>query len=121
MLNIDMQFHKGIMFIRLKGELVKSTICQLDAEVTSLIKENGVCNIVFNISMITSIDHYGITSLLNNYEICKKNNGRSLLCGINKYVKNEINSSKILNYIDETTSEISALNIINLKEKLWNY
>ena len=115
LLDINLEFCKGILFIRLKGILNKNTVNKLKDEVNSLVKENGIRNLVFNISELESIDCYGINALLNNYELCKINHGQSLVCGINNnLVKHRINNSRLLKYMYETSDELSALNVINL-------
>ena len=95
MLNINLEFHKGILFTRLDGILDKNTVDKLEDEVTNLIKENGIRNTVFNISNLNFIDYDGINGLLNNYEICKLNNGKSLVCGLNGIVKQIISNINI--------------------------
>lgn len=115
MLDINIEFFKGILFIRLEGNLNKDTAGKLKEEVNNLVKENGIRNTVFNVSGLNSIDYYGINTLLNNYELCKDNNGKSLLCGLNNtLVKHRINNSSLLKYMYETSDELSAVNIINL-------
>lgn len=115
MLDINMEFHKGILFIRLSGSLNENTIDKLKSEVTSFIKDNGIRNIVYNISKINDIDCYGINALINNYNICKENNGQALVCGMRDgLVKHRIKNSRLLNYMYEASDELSALNIINL-------
>lgn len=115
MLGINLEFHKGILFVRLDGILDKNTVDKLDNEVTHLIKENGIRNIVFNISNLNSIDCDGINRLLNNYKICKLNKGKSLICGLNNgLVKQRINNSRLLKYMYETSDELSAVDVINL-------
>ena len=115
MLDINLEFHKGILFVRLTGALNKNTVDKLDNEVTTLIKENGIKNIVFNIGNLISIDCYGINELLKNYEICKLNKGKSLVCGVNNgLVKQRINNSRLLKYMYEASDELSAFNVINL-------
>ncbi|MEG2322204.1 MAG: anti-sigma factor antagonist [Bacilli bacterium] len=115
MLDINMEFHKGILFVRLIGILNKNTIDKLKNEVTLFIKENGIRNIVFNISNLESIDCYGINALLYNYEICRNNQGKSLLCGLsNTLVKHRIKNSRLLKYMYETADELSAISAINL-------
>lgn len=114
MLNINLEFHRGILFIRLNGSLDKTTVEKLETEVTRLVKESGIRNIVFNMSDLDSIDLSGIDSLIDNYKICKLNNGNSLICGINEFIKQKICSSKLLNYMHEINDELSALNYINL-------
>ncbi|MDD4809372.1 MAG: STAS domain-containing protein [Bacilli bacterium] len=110
-----MEFRKGILFVRLEGVLTKSTTDKMNSEVTTLIKDNGIRNIVFNISNLTSIDIKGINSLIYNYEICQNNQGKSLVCGINnQIVRDRIKNSRLLNYMYEASDELSAINIINL-------
>lgn len=114
MLNINLEFHRGILFIRLNGCLDETTVEKLESEVTTLIKESGIRNIVFNMSDLDSIDIFGIDSLMANYKICKLNNGNSLICGLNEFIKQKICSSKLLNYMHEINDELSALSYINL-------
>ncbi|MBE6138301.1 MAG: STAS domain-containing protein [Firmicutes bacterium] len=115
MLNIGYEFRKGILFIRLSGVLTKNTVDKLQNEVTDMIKDNGIRNVVFNISDLNVIDIKGINSLLYNYELCKNNQGQSLLCGLkNSLVRHRIENSRLLKYMNETSDELSAFNIINL-------
>jgi len=115
MLDINMEFHKGILFIRLSGSLNENTINKLNDEVNNFIKENGIRNIVYNISDLNEIDCYGINALFNSYQESKTNKGKSLLCGIeDAIVKHRIKNSRLLNYMYETSDELSAINMINL-------
>ncbi len=113
MLDIDLYFHKGILFIRLKGVLDKDTKDKLYDDVM-FIKNSGINNIVFNLSEIKKIDSEGINSLLIIYYLCKVNNGNSLICGINDFLLKEINDSKLLSYITEASDELSAARVVNL-------
>ena len=68
MLDIDIEFRKGIVFIRLSGILNKTTVSKLNDEVTDMIRDNGIRNVIFNISEVTYIDIKGINTLFYNYE-----------------------------------------------------
>ena len=68
MLDINIEFRKGIAFIRLAGILNKTTVGKMNDEVTDMIRDNGIRNVVFNISEIDYIDVKGINTLLYNYE-----------------------------------------------------
>lgn len=115
MLDINIEFRKGILFVRLNGELSKNTVAKLDEEVTMLIKDNGIRNLVFNIVDLKSIDMKGINALLYNYEMIKNNNGKGCVCGINNtLVGHRIKNSRLLKYMYETSDELGAFNIINL-------
>ena len=78
MLDINIEFRKGIAFIRLAGILNKTTVGKMNDEVTDMIRDNGIRNVVFNISEIDYIDVKGINTLLYNYELCNQNKGKIL-------------------------------------------
>ena len=95
--------------------LNKNTVDKLQNEVTDMIKDNGIRNVVFNVSELKIIDIKGINSLFYNYELCKNNKGQSLLCGLNNsLVRHRVENSKLLKFMNETSDELSAFNIINL-------
>ena len=115
MLDIDMEFHRGILFVRLIGNLNERTTGKLNREVIDFIKINGIRNIVYNVSNLEQIDCYGINALLDSNDECKKNRGKAFLCGLNNMlVKRRIENSRLLNHMFETSDELSALNVINL-------
>lgn len=115
MLEINMEFRKGILFIRLIGQLNEKTVEKLEREVTELVKENGIRNLVFNLEEVTNIDINGINALLKNYKLCKKNDGKTLVCNLdNSLVKHRIYNSRLLKYMYEASDEISAINVLNL-------
>ena len=115
MLNVGTEFRKGILFVRLKGHLNKDTISKLNKKVTSIVKENGIRNIVFNFTNLKSIDIKGINTIFYNYELCKNHEGISMFCGNNDNIRNKLKKSRLVNYIYETKDELSAIRIINLR------
>ena len=115
MLNVGTEFRKGILFVRLRGHLNKDTVNKLNKRVTKIVKDNGIRNIVFNFSNLKSIDIKGINTIFYNYELCKNNEGRSLLCGNNNNIRGKLKRSRLINYIYETPDELSAIKILNLR------
>ena len=107
MLDISYEIRKGILFIRLDGILTKITFKKLKKEITDMIEDNGISNVVFNIERLSSIDDFGINCLKENIKICKNNDGKALLCGLNNDIKNLILKSNIF---DQTTFIDSELN-----------
>lgn len=72
MLKINMEFSKGILFIRLKGDLNKNTI-------KGMIDKNFKY-IVLNIDNMYSIDSYSIKYINKIFEILEKNKGKMIIC-----------------------------------------
>ena len=52
MLEIITEFRKGIFFVRLGGELTKNNYLLLRNEVSNLVKDNQIRNIVFNLENV---------------------------------------------------------------------
>ncbi len=115
MLNVGTEFRGGILFVRLRGHLNKDTINKLNKRVTNIVKQNGIRNMVFNFTNLKSIDIKGINTIFYNYELCKENNGRSFMCGNNENIRKKLKSTRLINYVYETTDELSAMKILNLR------
>ncbi|MBS7021383.1 MAG: STAS domain-containing protein [Firmicutes bacterium] len=115
MLEIDMEFRKGILFVRLRGELTDHTVDVMNREVTKTVEDYGIGNLVFNISDLNKIDEIGIQSILNNSELAKRSKGRALLCGIsNLELKQVLKRNQVFKYMNETSDELTALSIIHV-------
>ena len=93
MLDYDFIFKKGILFIRLKGDVTKKTSNFFDTEIDPLILDNGIKNVVFNISKLSKVDNDGIMAICNSYlKLSKESN--VLLCGIPSYLKDKFKNLK---------------------------
>ena len=56
MLNIILEFRKGILFVRLQGKLVKDTVHKFQEEVIHLIQKNGIHTTVVNVKELEDLD-----------------------------------------------------------------
>ena len=110
MLDIETEIFRGVMFVRIKGELSIKTISKWNEEVKNLIDDNGITNVVFNLSLLKNIDIVGINAIVKSYEICKLNKGIAYLCHLSKNLKDKYN---LLKNISEINSESDAISIIN--------
>jgi len=107
---IQKEFKKGILFVRLKGELTKNTVKILHNEVTQVVRSIKIHNVVFNISKLNKIDLTGVKALICNYNICRNNDGISMICGNNNHIKSMINNTSMFQIKDE----VSAINMIRI-------
>ena len=64
MLGINMEFRKGILFVRLKGVLDRYTLQNFKNEVSDLIKTKGIKYLVMNLNHLDYIDDVGMKQLL---------------------------------------------------------
>lgn len=115
MLEITLEFRKGILFVRLNGELTKKTIPILQTEATETILKNGIQNVVFNIEQVNSIDMKGMSCLLYHYEICKNRKGSCYICNIpNEWIRMKLKKNHILNYVREMDNELTILHAVTV-------
>lgn len=105
MLKINLEFRKGVLFVRLNGSLNDKE--SLD-NINSLIKEIGFRYIVFNVDNLKCIDINGINCILNYQKLLLNNHGKLLLCESDKILSDKIFKNKIPNI----TTEIQAFDLI---------
>ena len=108
MLNIEMEFKRGILFIRVDGELTKSTINTFDESIIPTILTNGIKYAVINMEKIYAIDEEGMKALSNLNEITSNNNGRTVICSLSNKLKESSNVYKGMNPFYEADDELSA-------------
>ncbi len=105
MLKINMEYRKGILFIRLKGELTMFTIKDLINYLIPMIKEKGIKFLVINLSNISLIDNKGKNAIRLIINEARKNMGRGLICSSN------IKFEDTIRVVD---NELTALNLIKV-------
>ena len=114
MLKIDMEFRKGILFIRLVGKLNKYTVNVINDNVIPVILKHGLKFIVVNLDKLYSIDSEGIEMLIKLNELVSRWNGKTTLCSINKYMKDDINNTDLKNKYFETSDELTAIEVFKI-------
>lgn len=115
MLEINMEFRKGILFVRLKGKLNNDTTPILDKEVTRILKEYKISNVVFNVLELTQINQSGISILIKNYEVTSNYSGKAMLCGIkNNNIRDIMKKGQLFKYLYEVSDELTAIDMVNM-------
>lgn len=115
MLKIDMEFKKGILFVRLEGSLNKNNIEKFNNSVIPVVLKHGLKYVVVNLDKVNSIDIKGIESLMELNEIVSKWEGKTTLCSLtNKEVKTSLRNSDYNSMFYETSNELTALGVMKL-------
>ncbi len=104
MLKMNMEFRKGILFVRLKGVLTKKTASSLNNYLIPVINKHGIKFLVYNLKNIKEIDNYGKASLKKGLLACIKNKGDCFLC----------NTSLQFNDFKIVRDELTALSLIEV-------
>ena len=111
MLDIDMEFKKGILIVRLKGKLDNETSFVLDNDLRCLILNNVIKYLLLNVTNLDYIDERGFGVIKNNYFNILKNNGKMLICGFDKVLDYNINLN---NTFYQIKSEEGAYQLIQI-------
>lgn len=81
MLKVLLEFRKGILFVRLYGELDKTTIIVFQTEVREVILKTGILYVVLNIRGLRKISKEGILEIKKLKELLSKADGELFLHG----------------------------------------
>ena len=111
-MRINTEYRNGILFVRLKGNLISKNVDLMNKKVTNLIYRAGIRNVVFNFEKMNRIDCKGINLLLYNYELVKKNDGNIFICGDNESVRKTLRYNHVFKYIAEINDELCAMNLM---------
>jgi len=115
MLKINMEFKKGILFIRLDGSFNKKTVKKFDNEVLPIILMNKVMYVVINLDKVYLIDKEGVESRMELENIVRDFKGKTTLCGLtSKYVKTKIEEADYDMKFYETNNELTALKVMKI-------
>lgn len=111
MLDIGMEFKKGILFVRLKGVINGDTSKTLEDNVIKTIKNNRIKYLLLNFEKTKYIDQYGISAISKMYHLIKIMQGKLIICGM----KTIINiSNKPLEYLYHVDVEEKSYEVIKL-------
>ncbi len=82
MLEMNMEFRKGILFVRLRGSLNRTTSCKLQEELERLIREKGIKYFAFNLEEVEDVSQEGIDIIRKDDQEIASFDGKLVLCGI---------------------------------------
>ena len=99
MLKIDSEYSKGILFVRIKGNLNRRTSFKLNNFLVPAILKHKIKYLVYN------IDNIGLNALEKGSRAIKANQGLSLICEIPKTLEESFKNIKI----EKTLNELTAI------------
>jgi len=105
-MKINTEFRKGIMFVRIRGNLNENNIDNIEYE--------DFKYVVINFDNLLSIDSYAINYIINYNNKIIDNNGKLIICDSKKSLVNNLFKDRIP-IID---NEIKAFNFL-WKENKW--
>ena len=114
MLDINLEFVRGMLFVRLNGVLDTNTYTKLSDCLDTMIHEKGLKYFVVNLENLDHIDENGLQTIIDRYFDVVLHDGKLVICGYNDQFKLDLEIGNIFSQIEKTGSELGALNLINL-------
>lgn len=84
MLKMDMEYKKGILFIRLDGSLTRKKVYKINNYIVPVINKHKIKYVIYNLKNLKSFDESGYYAFLNTKCTLKKNKGKLYFCSVNK-------------------------------------
>ncbi len=113
-MDIDIDYKKGILFIRIIGNFIRSNISKFEEKIIPIILELTAKKVSINLSNIIMIDNYGLESFIKISNIVNRFNGKVAICDINNDVNNYIKSSDVFDYCFKSKNEESVVGVLNI-------
>ena len=111
MLEINLEFIRGMLFVRLKGILDNNNYAKLSDCFNDMINDKGMKYFIVNLEELTYIDSRGLQAITDGYCDVLKHNGKLIICGCEDKLYQEKN---LLNQIEHTSNELNAFKLINI-------
>ena len=110
MLEMDLEYNKGVLFARLSGKLTRKSSYKLNNYLVPVILKHKIKFLVYNLYELTGIDESGCDALLNTKCAIRANKGKLYLCEVPEEFTKKIKELRI----KETASELSALDLLEV-------
>lgn len=112
MLELSKEVTKGIMFIRLEGDLNKNTFTSFSKELNYLLYTQGIHYYVFNFKELKSFDRNLFTIFQNVLTEIFLSCGKVVMCGLSRLQKKNFGDTKDkLFYVNEENEAFRYLSI----------
>ncbi len=110
MLEMDLEYNKGVLFARLSGKLTRKSSYKLNNYLVPVILKHKIKYLVYNLFLLDGIDESGVAAILNTKCAIRSNKGKIYLCEVSKEVNKNLKKLRI----KETDNELSALHLIEV-------
>ena len=100
MVDVNIEFTRGVLFVRLTGLLNEVSSMDVEEKVFEIIKDGGIRFVVFNVKNLEMSDSVKLFDKCQ--KLLEENDGRMLICGDEmsaydlEYVSDELSALKLL-------------------------
>lgn len=101
MLDMDLQYIRGILFVRLGGKLTRKTSYKINNNLVPILLKHKVRYLVYNLYKLNEIDEDGVDAILNSKCAIRNNNGKICLCEVSEQLNKITKRLRIKKVNDE--------------------
>ncbi len=95
MLKIDAEYHEGVLYVRLNGNLTAKNSYKINNYVIPVVAKHQIKYLVYNLHDLKNIDTKGLDAIINSKIMMKKNKGKMLICHVGTHIDKILKSLKI--------------------------
>ena len=110
MLKVDMEYEKGILYVRLKGTLTRKVCYKINNYIVPAVLKHKIKYLVFNLLELQDIDEAGFDALLNTKCAIRTNKGKICLCEVSDDVRKKIKGLRM----KIASNELAANHLIQI-------
>lgn len=110
MLKVDMEYDKGILYVRLKGELTRKYCYKINNYIVPVVLKHKIKYLVFNLFELKDLDESGLDAMLNVKCAIRTNKGKICLCEVSDVMRLKIKRLRM----KVASNELAANRLINI-------
>ncbi len=110
MLKVDMAYEKGILYVRLKGELNRKVCYKINNYIVPVVLKHKIKYLVYNLYELSDIDASGMDAMLNTKCAIRANKGKICLCEVSDELRAKMRKLRI----QVASNELAAGRLIHI-------
>ncbi|MDF2946941.1 MAG: anti-sigma-factor antagonist [Bacillales bacterium] len=114
-LSFDYEIKQDILVIRLDGELDHHTADEVRVNITDLIEQHKLNNIVMNLEKLSFMDSSGFGVILGRYKHLKSLNGELIICSVPTSIQRLFDMSGLFKIVRIEATEDDAFSCMEVR------
>ncbi len=110
MLYMDLEYHKGVLFVRLDGNLTRKNVYKINNYLAPVILKHRIKYLVYNLFSLLQIDESGLDSMVRTKCAIKNNQGKLYACEVPEHLRKKVLKTRI----QVTDNELTALELLKV-------
>lgn len=110
MLYMDLEYCKGVLFVRLDGNLTRKNTYRINNYLAPVLVKHRIKYLVYNFFSVLKVDESGIDAILRTKHAIKSNHGCAYLCEVPDHLRKNLKRLRM----KETLNELTALELLKV-------